>query len=162
LSQLTKGIEGHERWLGEAPRVDDRSFDIALSVSALECLRDEEVAPFLATLRGALRNEGHVVIAVPNNERLAHLQAVCPKTGVMFHSVQRLRAFDRASLRTLLAKVGFVTVSELEVELEEKLLMEHEVQNPEFASSSHAFVGAGTTLITVAQLATPLAHTDAQ
>jgi glycosyltransferase involved in cell wall biosynthesis/2-polyprenyl-3-methyl-5-hydroxy-6-metoxy-1,4-benzoquinol methylase len=153
LRQPSIAIEGHARWLGSLPRLDDASFDVVLSVGLLECLGDGEVAPFLTALRYALRHGGQVVIAVPNREQLEQQLALCPKTGTMFHREQRVRAFDRLTLPTMLAHGGLQTVSQLEIALDDHVLVEHAARV--FALSPKTFVATGAVLIAFAQSAGP-------
>lgn len=148
----TLPIEGHERWLGAVRELTvDGRFDVVLSAGMLECVPDEEVSTFLAVLRLASSTDGHVVLGVPNGEQLEQQQTVCPRTGVMFHMSQRLRTFDRTALSILLAGSGFETISELEVELDDAVLAKFVQDRPDFAGSSHACVGAGTTLFSVSR-----------
>jgi glycosyltransferase involved in cell wall biosynthesis/2-polyprenyl-3-methyl-5-hydroxy-6-metoxy-1,4-benzoquinol methylase len=161
LNRSMIDIETHERWLGSTPDVSQHSFDIVISVGMLECLGDDEVEPFLETMRCALANGGHAILVVPNGERLEQFEAVCPKTGVMFHSGQRVRAFNRTSLRALLGQIHLAAVCELEVEFDERILVEHAGRDPGFATASHAFIGAGTTLIAIARSAVASDRSDA-
>jgi glycosyltransferase involved in cell wall biosynthesis/2-polyprenyl-3-methyl-5-hydroxy-6-metoxy-1,4-benzoquinol methylase len=146
-------VETHGRWLGSVPSITESTYDIVLTVGLLECLRQDEVRPFLEAVRNAVGTGGHVVVAVPNDERIEQNQVACPKTGTVFHCAQRLRAFNRSSLRALFAGVALEITSELEIELEERVLLEHAERDPEFALASHVFVGAGTTLLAIAQSA---------
>ncbi|WP_162136708.1 class I SAM-dependent methyltransferase, partial [Bradyrhizobium elkanii] len=145
------GLEGHGQWLGDVSNVTEGHYSVVVSIGLIECLQQDEIASFLETIRNAAHPDGHIVIGVPNNERLEQDEIACPKTGIIFHSGQRLRSFDRASLRTLLESADLQTEAELEVELEERALVEHAEKDPEFALATHAFVGAGTTLMTIAR-----------
>ena len=117
LREPTIAIERNDRWLGSVSQLKNERFDVVLSVGLIECLSESELAPCLAALRCALGDGAQVVIAVPNGERLEQQLAVCPKTHTMFHREQRVRAFDRFSLRALLASGGLKIVSQLEIDL---------------------------------------------
>jgi glycosyltransferase involved in cell wall biosynthesis/2-polyprenyl-3-methyl-5-hydroxy-6-metoxy-1,4-benzoquinol methylase len=151
LAPATTDLAANDRWLGAVAQIDGAAFDIVLSVGMLECLDEDEVGPFLDTLRSAIGATGHVVVAVPNGERLEQEETICPRTGLLFHRAQRLRAFDRTSLGALLADGGLEVVAELEMELSDSALAAAARHQPGFASAAHAFVGAGTTLVAIAR-----------
>ncbi|WP_190275819.1 glycosyltransferase [Thiorhodovibrio frisius] len=149
LTPPARELEAQEHWLGAVDTIPAAGeFEIVLSAGMLESLLEDELDTFLAALK---ISGGAVVIAIPNGERLEENLAVCPQTGTMFHTAQRLRAFDRYGLADFLASSGLETVAELEAELNETVLTEVLEKEPDLVERPHAVIGAGTTLISISR-----------
>ncbi|MGY8631858.1 class I SAM-dependent methyltransferase, partial [Bradyrhizobium sp. 14AA] len=140
-----------QEWLGSIPAVAEATFDIVVSVGLAECLLEEEVQPFLEMLRLVVIPGGHIVVAVPNDERLEQNEVPCPKTGIIFHCGQRIRSFTQASLGDFLASADLKLVAKFEMELDERVLADRAAVDPDFANAAYIHVGAGTTLFGIAQ-----------
>jgi 2-polyprenyl-3-methyl-5-hydroxy-6-metoxy-1,4-benzoquinol methylase len=84
-----------------------RTFDVVFVVEVLEHVLDEGLDSTLSEIARLVRPGGLVVITTPHNEDLDLGLCYCPKSNMLFHRWQHVRAFTIESLTALVVKHGF-------------------------------------------------------
>lgn len=92
---------------GEDPPIADTAF----MLEVVEHMDDEALGVALAIAKRLLKSDGHLVITTPNEEHLDASNIMCPECGCVFHRIQHVRSWSAASLRGVLEKSGFETIS---------------------------------------------------
>lgn len=78
-------------FLGEAPTIPEKSYDVVTCFEVLEHVLDDELENVLDTLSGHVKKGGKIIISTPNNEDLTHDTVYCPVSKKYFHRWQHLR-----------------------------------------------------------------------
>jgi hypothetical protein len=102
---------GGTRIEGIPTALDSEAYSSAFVVETIEGLPDDELRPLLRELYRALRRGGTIVIATPNQEKLAIGETVCPDCGSMFHRTQHVRSWTASTLAAYMSESGFQTVA---------------------------------------------------
>ena len=79
-------------------------------METIEHLLDQHYEPTLKEIARVVKKGGYVIVTTRNEENLNNLKVICPDCGAMFHRVQHVRSFSRASLSDAMAKFGFTKV----------------------------------------------------
>jgi 2-polyprenyl-3-methyl-5-hydroxy-6-metoxy-1,4-benzoquinol methylase len=79
-------------------------------METIEHLLDEHFEPTLKEIGRVTKKGGYVIITTRNNEDLDNLKVICPDCGAMFHRVQHVRSFTKASISELMGNFGFEKV----------------------------------------------------
>jgi 2-polyprenyl-3-methyl-5-hydroxy-6-metoxy-1,4-benzoquinol methylase len=99
---------GYDNCLPASPGAStDERVDAVLTTESLSQLINDEVDGCFACVRLALKPGGVLVATVPNSEILDQYLAIDPKTGVLFHMRQHVRAFTPESVENLFNEQGF-------------------------------------------------------
>jgi glycosyltransferase involved in cell wall biosynthesis/2-polyprenyl-3-methyl-5-hydroxy-6-metoxy-1,4-benzoquinol methylase len=146
----------HENWLGafENPLACDA--EILLAPKILAHLLDEDIEPFFATVKNALKPDGMLAIVTRNDESLDQFLAISPATGDAFHMEQRLRSFGPASLHGLLVAHGFRVESVLQCQADEAGFAHLAAPIDSLATKSHLHFGNGDTIVMIARRTPPI------
>ena len=84
-------------------------FDVVFLIEAIELLTDDYLLPTIAEANRILKPGGMFVVTTPNNENLKEQNVICPDCGGIFHRVQHVGSFTKASLGKLVNSFGFKT-----------------------------------------------------
>lgn len=151
LALLPEEMRGHARWLGDLQLTEARNAEIVIAADVISRLPDDELPGFFAAARVMVKRTGMLCVTTPNNEAIASGLSVCPVTGKLFHSAQRLRSYDRAAVRDLLMKEGFAPIAAAQVELTSDALLRHPRPPMQELAEDDAYVGNGETLVVFAR-----------
>lgn len=92
-------------------------FDSVFLIETLEHLTDDNLSSTITEIRRVLSDTGILIVTVPNAETLGLHNVICPDCGAVFHRVQHLRNFTKASLAGCIDSFGFETVACEETDL---------------------------------------------
>jgi SAM-dependent methyltransferase len=85
-------------------------FDVVFLIETVEHLLPEQREATLREVHRLLRTGGKLVVTVPNEENLAVSSMACPDCGCVFHRMQHVSSWSKASLSSLLSEYGFQTL----------------------------------------------------
>lgn len=87
------------------------SFETIFATDVLEHLPDDTLFAGLKEINRVLAPGGHLILAVPNNEKLEETNVWCPNCHAEFHRWGHVQIFNTASVDALLWEFGFRMVS---------------------------------------------------
>jgi hypothetical protein len=145
-----------ENWLGTFEDPVACVAEIVLAPKILAHLLDEDVEPFFATVKSALKPRGMLAIVTRNAEMLDQFLAISPATGDAFHMEQRLRSFGASSLRALLVAHGFQVEAILQCQADEAGFACLTAPIDSLATKRELHFGNGDTLVVIARRALPV------
>jgi SAM-dependent methyltransferase len=91
--------------------IRDGGVDALVMLEVVEHLLPGHAEAGLEEAARVLRPGGLLLLSTPHNERLEDHRALCPNCGALFHTVQHVRSFTVAALRSLAEPRGFHTVA---------------------------------------------------
>jgi 2-polyprenyl-3-methyl-5-hydroxy-6-metoxy-1,4-benzoquinol methylase len=128
-AMLKERFDGRTGFIGiVGPSDEHRQFDVVILAEVIEHILPAEFQLTLGSAARYVRPGGVIVVTTPNNEDLELGMCVDPLNNVMFHRWQHVRCFDRQSLCTTLAAVGFAEVVTHELELSDHLFIPYDVR----------------------------------
>lgn len=80
--------------------------DVIFSLETIEHVTDANLPAYFAGMAALAKPGGTIVLTTPNDEDLEAAKVFCPESGAVFHPMQHVRSFDRASLGDLLRRYG--------------------------------------------------------
>ena len=90
---------------------DDNSFSTVFCTDVLEHLPSEVLARGMREVCRVLLHGGHLILTIPNNERLEESNVYCPACGAEFHRWGHVQTFTRASITKRLNDNGFKVIT---------------------------------------------------
>ncbi|HWB93187.1 MAG TPA: methyltransferase domain-containing protein [Puia sp.] len=105
-----KNFEGCTRILALPSELPADTFQSVYFMETIEHLLDQYYEPTLREIGRVVKKGGYVIITTRNEEDLNSLKVICPDCGAMFHRVQHVRSFSKASLSGAMKEFGFTEV----------------------------------------------------
>lgn len=94
---------------GDTPLPTD-TFGSVFLCETLEHLFPDSRRNIISSIRNALKEDGHIIITVPNDENLSAKTVFCADCGAWFHPIQHIASFTPRALGTLMEAHGFQTI----------------------------------------------------
>ena len=87
--------------------LNDNEAGTIFLIEVLEHMDNNFMAKAFDEMRRVLKEGGHLIVTVPNEENLEAKKIACPECGCVFHRVQHMQSFNRQSLAEMLHDHGF-------------------------------------------------------
>jgi 2-polyprenyl-3-methyl-5-hydroxy-6-metoxy-1,4-benzoquinol methylase len=86
------------------------TFDAVFLIEVIEHMDNDKIDICLNEINRILKNNGVIIITVPNNEKLSDSNIICPECNSIFHKMQHLQSFNKDLLSKRLKKYGFSSI----------------------------------------------------
>ncbi|MEN9560925.1 MAG: hypothetical protein RIQ56_198 [Candidatus Parcubacteria bacterium] len=103
--------------------------DFVFFNAVVEHLLPETLAETLEELKRLLKKGGKVVVTCPYRENLQKYKTICPDCGGKFHYMQHVGSFSEDSLKELMEKHGFKTITSQGSWLDDDTSLEGRIKN---------------------------------
>lgn len=114
IAKVIKKAKGHDAFKGAQHvrslpvNLSGAYFDAVLLLEVVEHLNDNNLNEIIGELNRLVKQDGVVVITVPNEENLAKSKKFCPECGAVFHDWQHIRSWSVGSLTAYMEQQGFM------------------------------------------------------
>lgn len=92
-------------------------FQVIFLSEVLEHVLPEDLPEFIKNIYGLMKDQGYLIIAVPNRPDSNRLDSLCPNCGAIYNMAQHHTAWTKEKLDTYLASVGLKYVYHQETTL---------------------------------------------